>query len=151
MSEKEYQFLLFSFSLAFISSPHSHILCAVAFAGARATGECLRDDLTLATLLAINDFFAPKVTSLSAYGQYLGAVLSIASCCSPFCKKAKQAIFSLVPPDEVEVVEVNDTAYRAWLSRRSCLGSPLLPSPQRAGNRICCLLPLLLSLHGAGG
>ena len=30
--------------------------------------------------------------------------------CSPYCKKAKQAIFSIVPVDEVEVVEVGDQA-----------------------------------------
>jgi hypothetical protein len=30
--------------------------------------------------------------------------------CSPYCKKAKQAIFSIVPVDEVEVVEVGNQA-----------------------------------------
>lgn len=30
--------------------------------------------------------------------------------CSPYCKKAKHAIFSIVPVDEVEVVEVGDQA-----------------------------------------
>ena len=29
---------------------------------------------------------------------------------SPYCKKAKQAIFSIVPVDEVEVVEVGNQA-----------------------------------------
>lgn len=30
--------------------------------------------------------------------------------CSPYCKKAKQAIFSIIPVDEVEVVEVGNQA-----------------------------------------
>ena len=47
--------LLFNSSLASLSSPHSLMLGVIAFAGARATGECLWNGLILATLNSIND------------------------------------------------------------------------------------------------
>ena len=73
--------------------------------------------------------------------------------CSPFCKKAKQAIFSLVPPDEVEVVEVNVIALCAWLNCKSVSEVLCCQARKELDMRFtdCCLLPILLSLHGAGG